>query len=161
MIKKKQHILIIAIALLCTISLVGCNDIKKANESANVNKTEKDTDTKKSIETITEKEEPISVKADFMDVRWTRSTDGDTEYIFFSSDGSFSYSCACGNPVNDSDLCEGYAYNEEKKEITLQCFEKTEDMVTSIIVKKCDNDSIELDFDGEIRIFTKSQEEES
>ena len=105
------------------------------------------------------KSDATIAKADFMDIRWTRSADGDTENIFFSSDGSFSYSCACGNPVNDSDLCEGYAYDEEKKEITLRCFEKTEDMVTTIIVKKCDKDSIELDFDGEIRKFTKSQEE--
>lgn len=118
-------------------------------------KQKKNTDTMESIETITEEENPISAKADFMDIRWTRSTEGDTEYIYFSSEGDFSYSCACGNPVNDSDLCEGYTYDEEKKGITLRCFETTEDMVTTIIVKKYDKDSIKLDFDGEIRTFKK------
>ena len=48
----------------------------------------------------------------FVNVQWTRSTEFDTEYIRFSEDGEFSYYCACGNPVNDSDLCEGYTYDD-------------------------------------------------
>ncbi len=114
------------------------------------------TNLQKKTETVAEeKQDYSSAKADFMDIRWTRSAEGDTEYIYFSSDGEFSYSCACGNPVNDSDLCEGYTYDEEKKEITLQCFETTEDMVTTILIRKCDKDNLELDFQGDIRKFKR------
>ncbi len=63
--------------------------------------------------------------------------------------------CACGNPVNDSDLCEGYTYDEKTKTITLDCIEITDEMVTKIKVVKCDENSLELDFDGDIRIFEK------
>ncbi|MDO4531703.1 MAG: hypothetical protein Q4C06_06950 [Bacillota bacterium] len=91
----------------------------------------------------------------FMDISWTRETEADTENIFFGSDGSFRYSCGCGNPVNDADLCEGYTYDEEKALIKLNCMETTEDTVTEIRVVSFDADTLELDFDGEIRRFHK------
>ena len=62
----------------------------------------------------------------FSDVIWTRDSGNGIETIMFRSDGSFSYSCSCGNPVNDSDLCENYTYNDKTKEITLDCFEETD-----------------------------------
>ena len=92
---------------------------------------------------------------EFADKTWTRTTDVDTEYISFLSDGSFSYYCACGNPVNDSDLCEGYTYDDATKTITLDCIETTEEMITTIKIVKCDENNLHLDFDGEIRFFTK------
>ena len=92
-------------------------------------------------------------KAEFTDISWTRETEVDTETIFFGSDGSFHYFCGCGNPVNDADLCEGYIYDAEKGRITLECIETTEEMVMEIGVIFFDEDRLELDFDGEIRIF--------
>ena len=56
-------------------------------------------------------------KFTFSDVSWTRDGGNDIETIRFSSNGKFTYYCSCGNPVNDSDLCESYTYNEETKEI--------------------------------------------
>ena len=94
----------------------------------------------------------------FTDVIWTRDSENDIETIFFKSDGSFSYSCSCGNPVNDSDLCESYEYNEETKEIKLDCFETTEETITNIKIVEMSKDILKLDFNGEIRKFKKEIE---
>ena len=75
--------------------------------------------------------------------------------IRFGADGKFTYYCACGNPVNNSDLCEGYTYDDSTKTISLNCIETTDEMVTTIKIVKCDENSLHLDFDGEIRIFEK------
>ena len=91
----------------------------------------------------------------FTDVSWTREGGNDIETLKFKSDGSFSYYCSCGNPVNDSDLCESYTYNDETKEITFECFEETEEMVTSVKIIEMSDDILELDFNGEIRKFKK------
>ena len=93
----------------------------------------------------------------FSDVVWTRDGGNDIETIVFKSDGSFSYFCSCGNPVNDSDLCESYVYNDETKEIKLDCFEITEDIITTIKVVNSTETTLELDFNGEIRKFEKSE----
>ncbi len=55
--------------------------------------------------------------------------------------------------MNDSDLCEGYIYDDTTKTITLNCIETTNEMVTTIKIVKCDKNSLHLDFDGEIKIF--------
>ena len=89
----------------------------------------------------------------FAGARWTRTTESDTEYIYFGTDGTFSYYCACGNPVNDSDLCEGYFYDSEKKVITLDYIEKSSGSAKIITVKEYSDDSLTLDFDGDIRVF--------
>ncbi len=94
---------------------------------------------------------------EFTDVKWTRDTEEDIEYIRFGADGSFSYYCACGNPVNDADVCEGYTYDDSTKTITLNCLEELDSMITQIIVNKCDGNVLELDFDGEIREFVKEE----
>ena len=93
----------------------------------------------------------------FSDVRWTRDGGNDIETLVFKSDGSFSYYCSCGNPVNDSDLCESYTYNDETKEIKFECFETTEEMVTNIKIVEMSKDVLELDFNGEIRKFEKEK----
>ena len=93
----------------------------------------------------------------FSDVSWTRDGGNDIETLVFKSDGSFSYYCSCGNPVNDSDLCESYTYNDETKEIKFECFETTEEMVTNIKIIEMSEDVLELDFDGEIRKFKKDK----
>ena len=93
----------------------------------------------------------------FTDVSWTRDAENDIETIVFKSNGRFTYYCSCGNPVNDSDLCENYTYNEETNEITLDCFEKTEETITNIKVVNSTETILELDFNGEIRKFEKDK----
>ena len=93
----------------------------------------------------------------FSDVVWTREGENDIETLVFKSDGSFSYYCSCGNPVNDSDLCESYTYNDKTKEIKFDCFETTEEMVTSIKIVEMSENILELDFNGEIRKFEKER----
>lgn len=94
----------------------------------------------------------------FTDVSWERQGDHDSEVIRFTSDGEFWYSCGCGNPVNDSDLCDSYRYNDKTKEIELVCMETTSEMVTTIKIVNYDDNNLELDFNGEIRKFTKETE---
>ena len=89
----------------------------------------------------------------FTDVSWIRDSEYDTETISFKSDGTFSYFCACGNPVNGADLCETYTYNDRTKEIKLNCSETTEETITNIKIINSSETTLELDFAGEIRIF--------
>ena len=91
----------------------------------------------------------------FTDVNWTRDSGHDIETIRFSADGSFHYSCACGSPVDDADLCEGYTYHEETQEITLDYMEPAEEMATTIQILQVTEDVLELDFNGEIRTFER------
>ena len=92
----------------------------------------------------------------FTNVEWTRDSGNDIETIIFKSNGDFTYYCSCGNPVNDSDLCESYNYNNDTKEIKLECFETTEEMITTIKIINSTDTTLELDFNGEVRIFEKS-----
>ena len=92
----------------------------------------------------------------FTDTLWTRKAEHDVENIRFGSDGSFVYYCACGNPVNDSDLNEGYAYDDMAKTITVKYIETSEETVSTIIIEECNSVSIKLNFDGEIREFVKA-----
>ena len=90
---------------------------------------------------------------------WSRDNGHDIETISFKADGSFSYSCACGNPVNDADLCDEFTYNDETKEISLKCIEKTEEMITTFKIISSTDTVLELDFNGEVRRFEKVNEE--
>ena len=119
----------IIILMLMGLFLIGCGDIKEKDYSEYL----------------------------FSDVIWTRYSGNDIETIIFKSDGSFSYYCACGNSVNDSDLCENYTYNDETKEIKLDCFETTDETITSIKIVKMSEEVLELDFNGEIRKFKKEK----
>ena len=94
----------------------------------------------------------------FTNVSWTRDAENDVETIVFKSDGRFTYYCSCGNPVNDSDLCETYTYNKDTKEITLDCLEETEETVTNIKIVNSTETTLELDFNGDIRKFEKSND---
>ena len=134
----KNYISLIALILVGAMLLAGCGGNKQPE-------TAKPDDTT-----------PVSNgDVSFFDISWTREAEHDTETIRFGADGSFTYSCACGNPVNDADLCEGYTYDEATKTITLECEEITEEMVTVIKVVKSDGNTLHLDFNGEIRIFEK------
>ena len=99
---------------------------------------------------------PVDIVLDnFTDISWTRDDGHDIETISFKSNGHLVYYCSCGNPVNDSDLCEGYTFDEKTQEITLDYIELTEEAVTQLKIVKLTNDTIEIDFDGEIKTFTK------
>ena len=89
----------------------------------------------------------------FTDVSWIRDSGYDTETITFNSDGTYGYSCACGNPVNDADLCETYTYDDKTKEIKLNCFETTNETIETIKIIESNEKTLKLDFGGEIRIF--------
>ncbi len=91
----------------------------------------------------------------FVGVRWTRETEQDTESLYFSEEGEFSYSCACGNPVNDADLCEGYTYDPETQTITLQYIETTDETITTLKVETCTDEELVLVFGDETRTFYK------
>ena len=92
----------------------------------------------------------------FAEIRWTRTTEQDTEYLFFGRTGGFGYYCACGNPVDGSDLCEGYEYYADDNEIRLDC----DDGVEKISVVAFDGDSLTLDFGGDVRTFERERETE-
>ena len=124
---KKNIIILMLVVLIIT----GCKDTKEAKKDYS--------------------------KYSFSDIVWTRAAENDIETIIFKSDGRFTYYCSCGNPVNDSDLCEGYVYNDETKEIKLDCFETTEEMVTNIKILESSEDILELDFNGDIRRFEKEK----
>lgn len=104
--------------------------------------------------------ESVSYDYDFVNITWTRDAEDDTEFIRFSDDGSFSYYCACGNPVNDSDLCEGYTYDADTDMITLEYLEKTKETISKIKLVECTEDALTLDFNGELRSFTPELEED-
>ena len=128
----KKCIYLIALLLISTILFVGCSDNKKPeNQSVDYS------------------------QYSFVNTSWTRDAEHDTETIRFGKDGKFNYYCACGNPVNDSDLCEGYTYDDVTKTIMLNCIETTEEMVTTIKIIKCDEHCLQLDFNGKIRTFEK------
>ena len=96
----------------------------------------------------------------FVDIRWTRDGDSDTEYLRFYSNGEFSYYCGCGNPVNDSDLCDGYTFDPKTNVITLKYTFPSRDAVTKIKVIKCSEDELVLDFNGDIRTFYVEKDDE-
>lgn len=125
---------LLALVLVCAMLFAGCSKNEK-------------TDTKD--KTVDYSKYP------FVNISWTRDAEHDTETIRFGADGSFSYYCGCGNPVNDSDLCEGYTYDDATKTITFDCIETTDEMVTVIKIVSCDENSLQLDFNGEIRTFEK------
>ena len=89
----------------------------------------------------------------FTEINWIRDAEECTETLSLKADGDFSYTCSCGNPVNDADLIEGYTYDDSTKVITFKALETTDEMVTKITVVSCDGKKLVLDFDGEKREF--------
>ena len=91
----------------------------------------------------------------FAGYTWERDTGGDGEFIRFGKDGSFSYYCGCGEPIDNSDLCETYVYNSALKTIMLKypfyLFLET----WFVKVEECTDTTLVLNFSGDIREFTK------
>lgn len=124
----------ILLALTCMV-MAGCNGEKTVSE--------------------TPMKEGKEVTAEFCGISWVRDAENDMETLCFLPNGEFRYYCACGNPVNDSDACESYDYDPETGMITLNCFDEIEGMVTEIKVISYDDNTLVLDFAGDIRTFTK------
>ena len=96
--------------------------------------------------------------SDFVDIRYERSTEADTEFIRFSKEGSFSYYCACGNPVDNSDLCEYYTYDKENNKIELVCYDEVPEKEKNIKILTATKDKLKIEINGEIREFTRTKE---
>ena len=82
---------------------------------------------------------------------WERKSGGDTETIRFKENGDFSYSCSCGSPVDDYDLCDSYKYDDETGTIKLICSSGVK--VTKLKIVEATEKKLVLDFDGEKREF--------
>ena len=89
--------------------------------------------------------------------QWYRDTEGDLETLCFRTNGEFSYSCACGSPVDDADLVESYTYDDATKTFTLHYCEEVDGCITQIKLISCDAEKLELDFEGEIRTFWREE----
>lgn len=74
------------------------------------------------------------------------------ETISFGEDGSYTYHCACGNPVGDSDLYETYKYDPDTSDITLS--PKGSD--SSIKVLRYDKSRLLLEFNDGVKEFFDS-----
>lgn len=129
----KKRIISILLAAACVItlcvSLAACAKDDKKNEAADYS------------------------EYAFTKVNWIRETEECTETLRLKADGGFSYTCSCGNPVNDADLIEGYTYDDSTKTITFDALETTDEMVTKVKVVSCNDEKLVLDFDGEKREF--------
>ena len=150
-----KKVILIA-AVLTLVMLAGCKPAAPGVQ-ATAQPTTQPTTTP--VEETTEATE-AEVRFDpFTDISWVRDAENDVETIRFGTDGSFRYSCACGNPVNDADLCEGYTYDEDTKTISLNFIEQTEEETASqIVVKSCDGKTLVLDFNGDVRTFQLEEE---
>ena len=152
----KKVILSVAVLMLALALLAGC---KPAAPGAQETAQPTVPATTALVEETTEATE-VEIRFDpFTDISWVRDAGNDIETIRFGSDGTFRYSCACGNPVNDADLCEGYRYEEENKTISLDFEEEVEEgTARQIIVKSCDGKTLVLDFNGDVRTFQVEEE---
>ena len=127
---KKLTATFLLLLLLCGLMLPGCEDVEN--------------------KTLPQGEAPP-----FADISWVRKGEHDSEALRFWSDGRFSYTCGCGNPVNDADLCQGYRYDPESQTLTLDYLEMAEEAVPVITVVSYDGQTLQLNFNGEIRTFHK------
>lgn len=76
------------------------------------------------------------------------------ETISFGKDGHFAYYCACGEPVEDSDLYEKYTYNEDTSIIQL----KPKENNSIIKVLRYEKSRLLLDFNGTVKEFIDSND---
>ena len=92
-------------------------------------------------------------KVPFAGISWTRETENDTETIRFGKDGSFGYSCGCGNPVDEADLVESYTYDADTKTVHLVYDTFYPGAITEFTVVSCNDRSLAIDYGGELRVF--------
>ena len=82
---------------------------------------------------------------------WERDNGSDIETIYFTEEGEFGYYCACGNPVDNYDLCDSYSYDVQTQTIKLKCPPGVD--ITKIKVLDYSEYKLTLDFNGEKREF--------
>ena len=134
---KKYKLFITLFSCLIAFSLVGCATKDGVDDTENQNA---QIESDYSMYNFTEKQ-------------WVRDAESDRETLRFLANGEYRYSCSCGNPVDDSDMVESYSYDDTTKTFTLNYYEELEDVITEIKLIRCDDEKLELDFDGEIRTF--------
>lgn len=76
------------------------------------------------------------------------------ETISFGEDGDFAYYCACGEPVDDSDLYEKYTYNEDTS--TIQLKPKEDNSIIKVL--RYEKSRLLLDFNGTVKEFIDSDD---
>lgn len=81
---------------------------------------------------------------------WIFCTDCN-ETIHFGSGGEFSYYCACGSPVGDSDLYDSYSFDENTGEVRL----KPEG--ESFTVLRHDENRLLIDFGDRVKEFYNAE----
>lgn len=158
---KRKQFALVALSCVMALSFIGCTPKSDADNTEKQPATEVvgGTESIGGTEIQGSQEEVDYSSYNFADVRWVRDGDHDSEALRFWPDGRFNYSCGCGNPVNDSDVVESYVYDDATKTFTFICYEELEGMITEIKLISCDGEKLELDFDGEIRVFEKEEAE--
>ena len=76
------------------------------------------------------------------------------ETISFGKDGSYTYHCACGSPVGDSDIYEKYKYDPDTSEITLT----PKGSNSTIKVLRYEKSRLLLGFDDGVKEFFDSDD---
>ena len=150
---KKNYFVFIVLCCMLVSFFMGCANHSKSDNRENSLLQE---------EPAGEENEPSQEESDYKEqevvgVRWIRNTEYEEETLCFLPNGAFRYSCACGNPVNDSDAVESYRYDETTGMFILNCYEELEGMITEIKFISCDGEKLELDFGGELRTFFKEE----
>ena len=93
----------------------------------------------------------------FAGVRWVRHAN-DKEMLTFHEDGHYGYACSCGSPVDNSDVCEKYTYNDETKTITLDCGDGETEKI-EIISYEEDELTLKFEQGTKVRTFAKKGSE--
>ena len=93
----------------------------------------------------------------FAGVRWVRYSH-DKEMLTFHEDGNFGYACSCGSPVDNSDVCEIYTYNDSTKTITLDCGDGETEKI-EIISYEEDELTLKFEQGTKVRTFAKKGSE--
>ena len=99
-------------------------------------------------------DEPVDDYAPFAEAEWEfyNEKTGEEDIIYFEEDGSFSYHCACGEPIGDSDVYDSYRYDEEQLLITLyNDYDDSEKEIRLIFYNAI---HLLLEIDGVIRDFS-------
>lgn len=128
--KKKNKIIIITILIILLIIIIILFTIKKDNNKIDYSKYNY-----------------------FVNKNWTRTTESDTEYLKFNSDGTLTYYCSCGSPINNSDICNKYIYDESTQTIKLKCSFFNNNTVKKIKILEYSETTLKLEFKDEIRQF--------
>ncbi len=147
--KKNVLLIISSVIFVIGIAIVFAVAVTSGTDSNDINGIIYGSD----IETDSDTESLVDPELAFLTEHdWIRSVD-DTEHISFHRDGTFSYWCSCGNPVDNYDMYDSYEYKDDV--ITIRGY----DADTSMRVIYGDEQylCLYLEDQGEIRIFTDSE----